>query len=728
MLKMKTIYPYGLNTNFLHQNVAHTKTTCIYNILHFYVTSFPDNKINLNRKKRGLKKTKKKFFDFLQIINCLENLFCKTDMIKKIKTTIFSLKNSVLKAFNRFLQSYTFQHSLIKDIVLDLMKFKLKVENLDLICKVNKKLYLIFHYSHKVLDRFHLNKMLNNSFVTGKLPVHKSLVPTFISSFKYDLSIGRRIFNYNRIHDLTDMHNIKCHCALYPNYIDSAHGHVITSDTSLLQDDYLDNLLKKGTKFRPIPRYSRKTVLNKFILDLDRAIHRMSQIFELPYFTFYGWRHAVLNSFQHMLPKYSSQKTDNHFLNISTLKDQFLITYVDKSPSTFVFICKKYYIQLIQEHLENESNYKVTRFSTEQLISSHKKIVGKFLKCTLNNAYDLDNKIKIPNIYLVPKLHKNPIKFRPITNATASVLKPLEIMLASAMDMLLSRIQTKYPHNFVIKDNKPILQFLNNNASLKEVSTFDFTSLFTSIPLQDLYNKIVAFIDEFFTEEDISIKTKIGTFKMKNVYIKKILHFCLFNNFISWQFKNYKQTKGIPMGANYAPSLANIYLLAYEIAFFNIHPDILLNAFRYIDDIIVFDFPMFCNFLKIIYPRFLEITASNNNCQEASFLDLLINISNHSVNVYDKRKALNIPVRVIHFHNNVSFQVIKNTFTAHILRVARICSEKGFFLNNVKEIIKAFTDNEFPTWLASKQVKIFFKKYPVFYTKFSITQDDLSNL
>ena len=100
---------------------------------------------------------------------------------------------------------------------------------------------------------------------------------------------------------------------------------------------------------------------------------------------------------------------------------------------------------------------------------------------------------------------------------------------------------------------------------------------------------------------------------------------------------------GIPMGTNYAPLLAGLFLYSYENEFL----DKLIKegkrklarklnlSYRYIDDLISFNNKRFKEFISDIYPKELTISETTESTSVASYLDLLF-IRDNSNNITTK--------------------------------------------------------------------------------------------
>ena len=140
---------------------------------------------------------------------------------------------------------------------------------------------------------------------------------------------------------------------------------------------------------------------------------------------------------------------------------------------------------------------------------------------------------------------------------------------------------------YVIDSNKDPLEFMfKNNLSYcrKSISTFDFSTLFTSIPHDQLKDNLTKFVNRIF---EIKGKTYIvcndffrnaffsDNFNLSKSNVKftkdeflECIHFLIDNSFINFNGCIYRQVIGIPMGTSSAPHMANIYLHVYEHDYF----------------------------------------------------------------------------------------------------------------------------------------------------------------
>ena len=112
------------------------------------------------------------------------------------------------------------------------------------------------------------------------------------------------------------------------------------------------------------------------------------------------------------------------------------------------------------------------------------------------------------------------------------------------------------------------------------------------------------------------------------------LIFLLDNIYIRFGTKLHRQIVGIPMGTNYAPLVADLFLFFYERDFMmSLSADDaeIIEAFnstsRYLDDLLNIDNTYFDGMVKQIYPSELQLNEGNSSDTEDPFLDLHLTIS-----------------------------------------------------------------------------------------------------
>ena len=170
-----------------------------------------------------------------------------------------------------------------------------------------------------------------------------------------------------------------------------------------------------------------------------------------------------------------------------------------------------------------------------------------------------------------------------------------------------------------------------------DLSTYDFSTLYTTLPHNLIKEKLTELIEQTFNREGslyLACYDKNAFFTSEQPKQYKLwsyqkmcdaLHYLLDNIFIRFGSKLYRQIVGIPMGTNCAPFVADLFLFCYERDFMlslsdNNQADI-IEAFnstsRYLDDLLNIE-----QMVGQIYPTELQLNKANSSDTEAPFLDL----------------------------------------------------------------------------------------------------------
>ena len=88
------------------------------------------------------------------------------------------------------------------------------------------------------------------------------------------------------------------------------------------------------------------------------------------------------------------------------------------------------------------------------------------------------------------------------------------------------------------------------------LSSYDVTSLFTSVPIDPALNIIKDLLEK---DEKLNDRTVLS---VQNII--ELLGICLHNTYFSFQNKFYEQVEGAPMGSPVSPIVANLYMECFE--------------------------------------------------------------------------------------------------------------------------------------------------------------------
>ena len=264
----------------------------------------------------------------------------------------------------------------------------------------------------------------------------------------------------------------------------------------------------------------------------------------------------------------------------------------------------------------------------------------------------------------------------------------------------------------------------------KHFDSFDFSTLYTSIPHVSLKQALRSLIQEAYKVRDniFLIADFRGTaywsdtpskvcsrYSLTEEKLMELVEYLIDNVFVSVGNRVYKQCVGIPMGTDCAPLLANLFLFYYEYRYMKslISSNISLakrytHTMRYIDDLLALNNSGFAGRATDIYPSELVLKKTTEGPTELSYLDLLITIDGgkYSTAIYDKRDSFNF--NIVNFPHNISSKPAYGVYISQLVRIGRICSsfpqfkdrhyrltrklmEQGFWYSGLCAAFKKFT-------------------------------------
>ena len=586
-------------------------------------------------------------------------------------------------------------------------------------------------------------------------------------TYKLGLPISTKIFNFNKFVNSLDLDEflanpnvLPCECE-NSSFADKHHRHIITGDLRLIGNNNLRKFFAKGPKFRE----SKAIDLNKAkmcILDgLEDCIDNFCNKHGLPKTVFAEWitnikfkindRIEVLNNTLHTYHNNDSLNSHSVKNALKNIHNKFVVVPIDKATGNIALICKRFYASVIVKQLGMGPNnftatYDIATENSNDLIK--------------NNIKDLKSKFGIndispenhclPNLYWMPKMHKNPIKARFIIASPKSSVKPLSKAITSAFRLFYRQIEnfndkqrfyTGVNTFWVIQNNRPVVDAMNKlNArnKAKSISTFDFSTLYTKLPhdkLLDVLNKLIDFCFNGGEHKFIVISKfgarwckdkKDSAISFDKQMIKDAVKYLLSNCFFTVGSKIFRQIIGIPMGSDPAPFFANLFLYYYESKWMNlikkndlIRARKLCNMFRFIDDLsAINDGGEFERNFKDIYPRELELGKENLINDEASFLDLNIRIQNNKfrIGLYDKRDDFHFNiVRMPYKSSNLPSNIFYSAIGAEALRIARASNNSDSFHLSLKPLINRMLKQGAHKDKISKVLKKFFNRHEPYF-------------
>jgi len=279
----------------------------------------------------------------------------------------------------------------------------------------------------------------------------------------------------------------------YINHIDSYHGHVIQGKSSIFQDHEITDILNLGTKFRLPLATTQLDIRNTLFKRFSEHIDTLQKKYKFDA----NKKTSIITSIQHKLDRlnidiYNQSKLPSMSVlkqKIKQIQKDFVITPIDKANTNYSFTCKKMYVIFMNQELGYDWETESTRLSNEtytiyeaesesSIIERHNKSITNLIPFIKNRQTEH----KIPTIYGIPKMHKNPIKLRFITGARLSSIKEISVeakhILTHFKQHFKRYCRTIESRSFInlywsIDSGYEILNTLKHTKTMKHVFTAD---------------------------------------------------------------------------------------------------------------------------------------------------------------------------------------------------------------------------------------------------------------
>jgi hypothetical protein len=279
----------------------------------------------------------------------------------------------------------------------------------------------------------------------------------------------------------------------------------------------------------------------------------------------------------------------------------------------------------------------------------------------------------LPRFYHFPKIHKKPLKGRPIVPSHKWITTPASVWIDHMLQPFVQAIPTLTKDSTSLINALEQLRIVQTNCIL---ITMDVISLYTNIPTPTG----IAFVKRFLKERT-TLNQELQTL------IIEVLKIVLTNNYFSFNNHFFLQLVGTAMGTPAAVVYANIFMFAVEETVLLQHSASILFYTRFLDDIFCIittdaDADAFINALQLRHPKIkMEVTKSTHS---VNFLDLHIfkgprfaatGILDTAVHQKQLNAYLYIPYRSFHpLRSKGGFIVTE------LMRYVRNCSSRSDYL------------------------------------------------
>jgi hypothetical protein len=233
-----------------------------------------------------------------------------------------------------------------------------------------------------------------------------------------------------------------------------------------------------------------------------------------------------------------------------------IIRESDKGLGFCVMDSSWYYIQM-KRHLGDTETYEqleyfpIGKIKREliKILNTFKDVLPKSDRERIFTAARNHDSNKLPEIYLIPKIHKNPVKTRPVVPEFDSITKTVSKFLDKILQPLVHK------HKWILGGTGDLIDMLESTTiDLKDpiIMSADIVSMYTSIHT----NQGIALVTQVMKEYNIP--------KNKILCYQQLLKWLFNNNYFKFNNTLYRQKRGAPMGSSCIPTFANLLMARIE--------------------------------------------------------------------------------------------------------------------------------------------------------------------
>ena len=229
----------------------------------------------------------------------------------------------------------------------------------------------------------------------------------------------------------------------------------------------------------------------------------------------------------------------------------------------------------------------------------------------------------------------------------------------------------------------------------------DVKALFTSVPIKPAIKIIKQLLED---DNELQHRTS-----MTVQHIICLLEFCLNNTWFIFQGRFHEQTEGAAMGLPLSPTIANLYVEAFEKQTINtaLHPPRLWR--RFVDDTFVIikkrQEDSFFEHINAIDDKIQFTREASRSDGSMPFLDTIVTISDDgslNTKVYRKPTHSDLYLELDSHHAIAAKYSVMNTLHH---RARAVCSNKQLLKEEEDHLQQVLIENKYPVW-ALNRVKL----------------------
>ena len=225
----------------------------------------------------------------------------------------------------------------------------------------------------------------------------------------------------------------------------------------------ISSLMKKGLGYHDQQAPNKNKARISFSSGIDVYINKISRQYSIPIAKCTPWETELLKVISDKVEKSNDYKYKNVLSNkhvreaLEEVHKDFVVVQIDKANKNIVLMCKKFYLEMLINEIENSVTFQQVSINDGDLFDNISDGQITFHKGNV--------KRKIPLLYWTTKMHKTPVVSPFITAGNDTILPEL----SSNGSKYLSKLM-KTAHNndrYHIKDIDNTIYIIDNRSKVK---------------------------------------------------------------------------------------------------------------------------------------------------------------------------------------------------------------------------------------------------------------------
>ena len=322
---------------------------------------------------------------------------------------------------------------------------------------------------------------------------------------KYNKPIRNTVFNFNKLVSDLDIHantpeTWDCKPCRDSKFMYPATGHIMTGNLKIISDS-IRYIVSKGPKYRFPSRIDLKKCREEIASAWNDFDNRWCKREYVEPNALKEWKVSIFKIVDQRIKFYSQnnnllppkpKSTFRHLKKgIQAFHRKYVLFPADKATNNVVVVWRLHYINTLKQELSRTKAFKETSEEEKSVVNGHcNHLALKFSICVK------ERQDRLPMMYWLPKLHKRPYKARFIANTSSCTTTELSKLLTSCLTAVKSHV-IRYCEKGQVK----ICFWTIINSGL---STYDFSTLCTTLPHNLIKDKLINLIEWTFKREGSS--------------------------------------------------------------------------------------------------------------------------------------------------------------------------------------------------------------------------------